>query len=184
MIENKENHIIATAHPTFLRYGFKRTTMGDIAEAAGMSRPALYLVFANKEDVFKAVIRRMNTRHLAEIEQGLRSHSSLSAKLNFAFDVWTIQPFEMILRSADAKELIYSAYELASDVLDESGAAFEAILTKIIDSYRQKSSSNMTTKKLAHMLRGASRGFKELAKDSNELRQLINDFIELVIPVI
>ena len=181
MIENKENHITDAAHAAFLRFGFKRTTMGDIAEAGHMSRPAVYLVFANKEEVFKAVIRKMNQSALIEIEQGLKRHSSLRTQLLFAFEVWTIKPFDMILHSADAKELIHCAYDLATDVLEESGTAFEALLMTIIDTYRKKSTTKLSTKKLAHILRGAARGFKELAKDSHELRQMISDFIELII---
>ena len=36
----------------FLAYGFARTTMDDIARAADMSRPALYLLFKNKTDIY------------------------------------------------------------------------------------------------------------------------------------
>jgi AcrR family transcriptional regulator len=38
---SKEERVIAGATEVFLRYGFARTTMGDIAERVGISRPAL-----------------------------------------------------------------------------------------------------------------------------------------------
>ena len=41
----KRDKVLAAARGIFLRYGFKRVTMNDIAEAASISRPALYLVF-------------------------------------------------------------------------------------------------------------------------------------------
>src|SRR3954463_15785164 len=47
--------LLAAGFDAFARHGFKRTTMGDIAEAAGMSRPALYLRVKGKEDVLRAV---------------------------------------------------------------------------------------------------------------------------------
>ena len=40
----------------FFRYGYARTTMADLASAAGLSRPALYLVFPGKAEVFQAVV--------------------------------------------------------------------------------------------------------------------------------
>jgi len=51
----KRNKVLAAALDVFLRYGYKRVTMNDIAEAAGISRPALYLVFESKEEIYKSV---------------------------------------------------------------------------------------------------------------------------------
>ncbi len=59
MADEKAERILVAAQAVFLRYGFKRTTMGDIAEAAGISRPALYLVFPLKEKIFATVLTRM-----------------------------------------------------------------------------------------------------------------------------
>src|SRR3990167_7541823 len=107
-----------------------------------------------------------------------------SAKLKFAFLVWTVTPYEMILRSREAKELIFCAYEFASDVLNESGSAFEVLLTKMLEPVIKKSGNKtISAKKLAHILRGSARGLKEVAKDSKELRMLINDFVDLIMQV-
>jgi len=47
--------IIEAAGVTFNRYGFKKTTMDDIAYAAGKGKSSLYYYFKNKEEVFEAV---------------------------------------------------------------------------------------------------------------------------------
>jgi AcrR family transcriptional regulator len=60
MADEKLTRTVEAAGEVFLRYGYARTTMGDIAKAAGMSRPALYLLFPGKEQVFSAA-----TMHLA-----------------------------------------------------------------------------------------------------------------------
>ena len=39
----------------FLAYGYSRVTMDDIARAAEVSRPALYLLFRNKADIYRAI---------------------------------------------------------------------------------------------------------------------------------
>ena len=44
--------IHAAAISEFSARGFNRTSMSNIAEAAGMSRPALYQYFKNKGDIF------------------------------------------------------------------------------------------------------------------------------------
>ena len=49
-------HLIGAAAQTFHRFGFKKTTMDDIAFAAGKGKSSLYYYFKNKEEVFEAVV--------------------------------------------------------------------------------------------------------------------------------
>ena len=67
----RRQRVIKAGARVFLRFGFARATMGDIAEAAGMSRPALYLLFRDKEDVFEAVVAHWIEDSLARIGAGL-----------------------------------------------------------------------------------------------------------------
>ena len=49
--------ILEAAQKQFARYGFKKTTMNDIADEIGMSKASLYYYFPNKEELFKEVIK-------------------------------------------------------------------------------------------------------------------------------
>ena len=51
----------------FARHGFEKTSMSDIAKAAGISRTSLYNHFPAKEDVFKALSGRINNRVYAGV---------------------------------------------------------------------------------------------------------------------
>lgn len=55
MKSKAKTQIIEAAGITFGRYGFKKTTMDDIAYAAGKGKSSLYYYFKNKEEVFEAV---------------------------------------------------------------------------------------------------------------------------------
>ncbi len=48
--------IAAAALRLFARYGYKRTSMDDIAREAGVARATLYLHFKGKDDVFRAML--------------------------------------------------------------------------------------------------------------------------------
>lgn len=48
--------ILESATTVFLRYGFKKTSMDDLARAAGLSRQGLYLHYPTKEALFKAAV--------------------------------------------------------------------------------------------------------------------------------
>ncbi|GGJ21368.1 TetR/AcrR family transcriptional regulator [Streptomyces brasiliensis] len=52
---SKRDDIVTAAVGVFSRHGFRRTSMDLVAQAAGVSRPALYQYFRNKRDVFAAV---------------------------------------------------------------------------------------------------------------------------------
>ena len=86
MHNEKEQRILNAAQSVFFRYGYARTTMADVAETGGISRPTLYLVFPSKEELFSAVIYRMNTSTLQTIRKGLGDQKKLEEKLVFAFD--------------------------------------------------------------------------------------------------
>ena len=55
-INNNPEAFFMAATSAFVKSGYRRTTMNDVAEAADMSRPALYQVFKDKEDVFCSAV--------------------------------------------------------------------------------------------------------------------------------
>ncbi|MFZ4748552.1 MAG: helix-turn-helix domain-containing protein, partial [Sphingomonas sp.] len=67
MVEDKISKVVRAAGEIFLRYGFARTTMGDVAKAAGISRPALYLLFPGKEPLFAAATMALAQQRLRDI---------------------------------------------------------------------------------------------------------------------
>jgi AcrR family transcriptional regulator len=68
---------LVEARAVFLRYGYKRVTMSDIAEAAGMSRAALYVGFKSKEDVFVGVFDQWVDQTIAEIAMVIATQRQL-----------------------------------------------------------------------------------------------------------
>ena len=55
--EQRVDQIRRAAIPVFASQGFKRTSMADLAEAAGVSRPALYQYFDNRADLFREALQ-------------------------------------------------------------------------------------------------------------------------------
>jgi AcrR family transcriptional regulator len=52
----------------FARYGFKRSSMDDVAREAGLAKATLYLHFKGKDDVFRAMIERFGAQIAARCE--------------------------------------------------------------------------------------------------------------------
>jgi len=56
---NKEEFrkkIVVTSGQIFSRYGFRKTTMGEIARALKMGKSSVYYYFKSKEEIFEAVV--------------------------------------------------------------------------------------------------------------------------------
>ena len=51
--------LVSAALEIFTERGYAGTRLEDVAERAGVSKGTLYLYYANKEDLFKAVVRQM-----------------------------------------------------------------------------------------------------------------------------
>jgi AcrR family transcriptional regulator len=56
MAEKVKEKIIAVAQETFKKFGFRKTTMDEIAYAARKGKSSLYYYFKSKEEVFKEVV--------------------------------------------------------------------------------------------------------------------------------
>jgi AcrR family transcriptional regulator len=51
-VEKKKTEILNAARVVFLRYGYKKSTMVDIAKEIGLNQASLYYYFNNKEEIF------------------------------------------------------------------------------------------------------------------------------------
>ncbi|WLT31256.1 TetR/AcrR family transcriptional regulator [Geothrix sp. PMB-07] len=183
MREAKKAKVLEAAQASFLRYGYRRVTMGDIASAAGLSRPALYLHFCNKENIFEAVLRAFMARAIEEVRAGLQGHSSVEDQLRFAFEVWAVRPFGLLTATPDAKELIDCRFEFAREAIDQGAQAFEAELATILAPLlAQTASSGTGPQDVARILTRAVQGFKQTATSPEDLRALIHGLLNLVLP--
>ena len=178
----KVEDVVTAATQVFARYGYKRVTMADLAEAAHMSRPSLYLVFPSKEQVFRAVVERVFASMLAEIRQGVSRFPTAEEKLTFACEIWCVRPFEMILASPDARDLLDSSYEFAAEITTKAVREFMSILAEILDPLvRLQNKVHLSSIQIAQLLASALPGFKGSAESSARLRALIADLITVVV---
>jgi AcrR family transcriptional regulator len=86
---NKEEYrkkIIVTAGQIFSRFGFKKTTMDEIAIALKMGKSSIYYYFASKEEIFEAVVRYEANVLRNELTRSIKSVESPVDKMrNYVF---------------------------------------------------------------------------------------------------
>lgn len=180
MFNAKELKVIDAAHVLFRRHGFKRVTMHDIAAALEMSRPALYLIFPNKEVIFEAVVRYNGAQMLTKISEAVSAQKTMQKQLRVAFDFWALQPFEAIQHSPDARDLVECTHGFASGAMAEVTVGFETILRDILGPIAPRRGALDATA-LSQLLIAAVGGFKMTATTVDELRALIERQIALIL---
>ena len=127
MIDKEEyrDKIIQTSGQIFSRYGFRKTTMDEIAKALNMGKSSIYYYFKSKEDIFKAValheaniLRNKLTTAIKSVESPIekmekyvfvrmKSFENLSNYYNAIFDkdLNHFEFIEMIREKHDREEL-------------------------------------------------------------------------------
>jgi AcrR family transcriptional regulator len=182
MTQTKEEKVLTAARDVFMRYGFKRATMSDLADAAQMSRPALYLIFSSKEEVLRSLVTQIFNELLREIREGLSKHEGVADQLTFTFEVWCVRSFEMIQASPDAKDILESGYEFAAEITLQAFSDFENILSNVLRPIMSfQTEKNLSSDQLAHILATAVQGLKESATSVVQLRQMIEGLITIVV---
>lgn len=105
-LDPRDAAILSAAFDAFARYGLRRTSMEDIAKGAGMSRPALYLRFSGKEDIFNALVRMHLERSELAVAKVLALPGSPAESLLAAFHAIDGDAVEAMLNSPHADEIL------------------------------------------------------------------------------
>lgn len=77
----RPQELLAAALDLFVSRGYAATRLEDVARSAGVSKGTLYLYFANKEELFKAVVRDAIVQPIGEAETDFAAGEGHSADL-------------------------------------------------------------------------------------------------------
>lgn len=176
-METKALRVLEAAQKLFVKHGFKKVTMSEIAAAAQMSRPTLYALYANIEEVLSAlVILTRNQNDEKTVEALSTKKAPLKEKLEILFDIWIIEPFAQIIDSENARDLLANCAQYAPDAIDALYDNFEKHVIAILKPEMNKKHS-MTPQELARILTLATKGFKAAADDLPALKRLVKGLI-------
>lgn len=86
----RRERVLGAALVTFARYGYKKTSMEDVARAADISRPGLYFLFTSKQNLFRAAVTQALDDDIEAAKRSLEdTERPLRDRLIEAFDLWT-----------------------------------------------------------------------------------------------
>lgn len=100
--------IVEAAWRVFARYGFKKTTMSDIAGEADVSRQTVYNAFPGKTEILRAVVTHANCLAVEQISAEWSLAPDLPAKLDIYIQHGPISWYDTIMAMPDSADMLDS----------------------------------------------------------------------------
>ena len=130
---SEKNHKIVTAAANmFARYGYSKTTMGDIATEAGVARQTVYNAFPGKEEILRAVARQAGEDTFAAVMEIWSKAGSIEEKLTAFHEIGPIKWYEAIRAAPDWADLIDGLHKAASEEIAAQDIKWRAALSEVL----------------------------------------------------
>lgn len=180
--ENKKlAHLLEVALDVFIRFGFKKTSMGDIAKAAEISRQGLYFHFDTKEALFTAAMEHSFARMRSDVNDALAdSKKSLEKRLLDCFDV----TMGRWVGKSKHEEFAEVSEKLTGSLIDRALDDLKAVIGETIDEATLKDltpGGGVDTKERVSTLLAAAIGMKHVAGTREEFRKGMQAAIRVVL---
>jgi AcrR family transcriptional regulator len=171
--DSRRNTILLAALAVFARYGFKRVAMADIAEEAGVSRPALYLAFPNKAAIFEALAHSMAKKVVADAQAAWVGDVTFGEGLAASAIALHLDGWRLIKGSPHGGELVSANSALVGDISATIDAGFTALVKRHLAQTRRPDFD-------AKIIVSALSGIKDKANSETDLKENITAFSKLV----
>lgn len=183
-MKNREQ-IIEAAIGVISRYGVKRTTMSDVAAEAKIVRQTLYNLYANKEDLLRAMMRHIGEQSVASIRSETEEADDLATKLDIFFLHFVVKPYEWLQSSPDAKDIVDGFNDAARDELAKSYENHRAVLQDLLKPYKDRiEQAGLKLPALADTIQTAAKGAKSSARDKRHLKALLDSLKIMVLTLV
>jgi AcrR family transcriptional regulator len=126
----KRELIIKAAMKCFRQYGYLKSTFGDIAKEAGVSRALIYSYFKDKRDLFVTINRNLQDGWLAMSEEIVKSDFPDDEKLSKIIDIWIVDSYRVIRNSVYGNQILDGLVNIS----EQNEKRFRQLLIKSIES--------------------------------------------------
>jgi AcrR family transcriptional regulator len=187
----KRQAILDSAFTQFSRYGFRRTSMEDIAKEMGISRASLYSHFKNKEEIFRCLSESLHEDTLGNAESCLKGSPALggepvdlAARVEDAL-IARFGPFlEVVTQSAHGSEIYDENNRLCGDLVLDSHERFQVMLANAMKAAARAGEidlkgSRMSASGVAEIIHLGAAGLKQRASDVVTFKKRLHGFVRI-----
>jgi AcrR family transcriptional regulator len=178
--------ILDAALRVFGHYGYRRTSMDDIAREAQIGKGTIYLSFASKDEVFQALSQGLAERMLAGAETASRRPGQIADKLAAMHAAWFGTYADTIRRSPHAAELMDAKHRLSGDLVSRAASRYKRLVRDVLAEAAAAGeldleSAGLTADTAAELLIRSARGLGSSADDSADYQNYLNALVRIMI---
>jgi AcrR family transcriptional regulator len=179
----RKEKIVAAAREVFSRFGYRKTSLVDVATTAGISKATLYQYFDGKDALFGTVVTRHYESYVARLQKALGEEDSLVSKLR-RYALVMLETHRETSDSIDSLEELMEQFpfvvkhimrvrQLELDVI-------ETMLAEAIELGQVRSSISVSS--VSAMLFAVFRGMiGAVCSASSEDAPIIDDFLDVLL---
>ena len=172
--------MLETALTVFTRHGFRKTSIEDIAKAAGISRQGIYFHFKNKDELFRASVQK-------SLDTGLRAANEILDDDRLTLEEKLLQALDKRfgryagLFHPDASDIETQCERILGDAVGKYRSAFQRKLeTAILASSAKKTKgAGKRASTIANMLCACGLTWKHSLSSQQEFLEKMRDAIQL-----
>lgn len=170
----RRSAVLDAALGTFARFGYRKTSMDDVAADARISRPGLYFLFASKGALFREAADRAIELDLAAAERALTMQGpALDERIVAAFDCWAGRYVGPL---GDVHALVADNPDLLGPVAQAGPARFELLLRDAFDAAERRDADAVV-----RTLVSVSVGLKHQVGTRDEHRARMREAVRLIV---
>lgn len=172
-MNNRRSQLIEAAERVFATKGYAETTMADLAEAAGVTRPTVYAYFSSKDDVLAGVADFVRAHFIALQEQsGATPAQTLDLTLKAYLHEWVAHYGVLTVLTHQA--LGDPAYgKVLDDIHRRTNRRHEKFMQRVVDAGHARPA--VSPRDIAEMVTGTAMRFAQLIVEKQGSEQEYGD---------
>jgi AcrR family transcriptional regulator len=127
----RRSQLLEVALERFAAGGYHETSMEEIADAAGVTKPVIYQHFSSKQDLFLELLETEGQELLREVETRAAAESQPYQRLLAGFRAY----FEFVSKRTSAFQLLFGSGARLSDEFTESVRRLEVAIAAVISRF-------------------------------------------------
>jgi AcrR family transcriptional regulator len=186
--ERTRNALLDAAAQVFAQRGFNGASLEEIAETAGFTRGAIYKNFDGKEELFFAVMDRLNEKALARFGERFDIDASALQDVHAIVQMWR----EIFVLDANFNALLLEVhlYALRNPEMRERSLVQRRHSVDMVTAFMEAQSAAtgiafaLPARTLAEIFLMTSDGFAQAAYIDPHAIEIYEKFLELMIPIV
>jgi AcrR family transcriptional regulator len=176
--------IVLAGLQLFTQYGYRKTSVDDIARAAQVAKRTVYLHFENKAAVFLAILEYLGDQVRQRCAAAESAGGTAVDRLTALLDAYFGMGFELSRKSEHMPELEETFSKLARARIGDMNTEYEGRIARFLRSLQQTREiggppPGLTVEQIVHIVVRAAEGAKHDAKMQGDRKALERSLREL-----